>query len=206
MAAERRIQIRDARTLHALASPIRYRILGHLMAVGPQTASDCASAVGASPSNCSYHLRELARFGLVERVPVEEIPSGPSRDGRDRPWRPTVTGYGTGPADEAPALGRSATVAARALSHLGIDDSAALAHAAIEAHDDLPPEWRRAEVLSTYGLRASADELRDLVAAIDALVRPFIGLTRTDAPSDARPVHLILDAFRRPSAAPTGAR
>ena len=39
-----------------------YRIIGHLMAVGSQTASECAEAVGASPSNCSYHLRELAVY------------------------------------------------------------------------------------------------------------------------------------------------
>ena len=38
------------------------------MALGAQTASECAAVVGASPSNCSYHLRELERFGLVERV------------------------------------------------------------------------------------------------------------------------------------------
>ena len=198
MAPERRIQITDARMLRALASPIRYRILGHLMALGAQTASECAAAVGASPSNCSYHLRELARFGLVERVP--ESAGGVDRpgDGRDRPWRPTVTGYGTGPADDEPVLDQAASVAARGLSHLGVDDSAALAHAAVEAHDALPAEWRRAEVLSTYGLRVTADELRGLVGAIDALLRPFIALTRTDPPEDAQPVHVIVDAFRRP--------
>jgi DNA-binding transcriptional ArsR family regulator len=199
MAAERRIQITDARTLRALASPIRYRILGHLMALGPQTASECAAAVGASPSNCSYHLRELARYGLVERVPSDGAGGTRPADGRDRPWRPTVTGYGTGAGEGAPTLDRAATVAARGLSHLGVEDSAALAHAAIEAHDGLPDEWQRAEVLSTYGLRVSAGELRELVRAIDALLRPYIGLTRPAAPADAHPVHVVFDAFRRPS-------
>jgi DNA-binding transcriptional ArsR family regulator len=51
-------------TFRALADPIRYRILGHLMAVGPQTASQCAAVVGPAPANCSYHLRDLARYGL----------------------------------------------------------------------------------------------------------------------------------------------
>src|SRR4029079_15123476 len=87
LTSERRVQITDVRTLRALASPIRYRLLGHLMAVGAQTASECAAAVGASPSNCSYHLRELARFGLVQREPAID-----RADGRDRPWRPVATG------------------------------------------------------------------------------------------------------------------
>ena len=128
MTEERRIQITDVRVLRALANPIRYRILGHLMSSGAQTASECAAIVGASPSNCSYHLRELERFGLVERAAGDD--SAP--DGRDRPWRPTVTGYGTGPA-ALPDADPAAIVATEALSHLGIDDNAALAHAAIDA-------------------------------------------------------------------------
>ncbi|MBA2719668.1 MAG: helix-turn-helix transcriptional regulator, partial [Chloroflexi bacterium] len=55
VAAEVRRQITDVRVLRALANPIRYRLFGHLMAVGTQTASECAAVVGATPSNCSYH-------------------------------------------------------------------------------------------------------------------------------------------------------
>ena len=196
MAEERRIQITDVRVLRALANPIRYRILGHLMSSGAQTASECAEIVGASPSNCSYHLRELQRFGLVERAARDDT----DRDGRDRPWRPTVTGYGTGPADVAADPDPAAMVAARALSHLGIDDNAALAHAAIDAHAEQPAAWQLAEVLSTYGLLVSADELTTLSAAVDGLLRPYIGLTRSDAPADAERVHVVFDAFRRPAA------
>jgi DNA-binding Lrp family transcriptional regulator len=198
LASERRVQITDVRTLRALASPTRYRLLGHLMAFGAATASECATAVGASPSNCSYHLRELDRFGLVERVPAGTDP-GPSADGRDRPWRPTVTGYGTGPADDAPNPDPSALVAARGLGHLGVDDSAGLAHAAIDVHDALPLEWRRAETLSTYGLVVTADELRTLATQVDAVLRPFIGLTRATIPVGAEPVHVAFQAFRRPN-------
>src|SRR3954449_12662435 len=128
MAGERRVRITDVSTLRGLANPIRYRILGHLMATGPQTASECAAVVGASASNCSYHLRELARFGLVERV----TGSTNGGDGRGRPWRPAVTGYGSGPADDVAAESSdpAVEVATRHLSHLGVDDNAALAHAA----------------------------------------------------------------------------
>ena len=85
---ERRTQLTDPAVLDALAHPVRLDVLGHLMSAGPATASQCARAVGDTPSNCSYHLRVLAAHGLVE-------PDG-SGDGRSRPWRATVTGFTIG--------------------------------------------------------------------------------------------------------------
>jgi DNA-binding transcriptional ArsR family regulator len=192
MANEDRRQVTDVRALRALANPIRYRLLGHLMALGPQTASECAEAVGASPSNCSYHLLELARYGLVERSPAE-----PGADGRDRPWRPAATGLSYGPADDAAATPVEAALG-RQLLHAGIDHDADLAHRAADAHDDQPPDWRAAETISTFGLLVTPGELTTITTAIDAILRPFIGLTREDAPDTARPVHVVLEAFRRP--------
>jgi DNA-binding transcriptional ArsR family regulator len=90
-----RRRVTDIDALRTIANPVRYRILGHLMAIGPQTASQCAAVVGETASNCSYHLRELARFGLVERVD-----DGPG-DARERPWRSAATGWEFRPADDA---------------------------------------------------------------------------------------------------------
>src|SRR5829696_4431884 len=162
MPAENRRQVTDVRAMRAMASPIRYRIFGHLMAVGPSTASECAEVVGATASNCSYHLRELARYGLVERV--DDAP-----DGRERPWRTTATGFSFGPVGETrddPA----AAVVSRQLVHLGIDDEAALAHAAADETDLLPKAWQDATSMATYGLRVTPHELAALSAAVDALI------------------------------------
>jgi DNA-binding transcriptional ArsR family regulator len=191
MSTEQRRRITDVRVMRALANPVRYRILGHLMAAGPQTASECAAVVDATPSNCSYHLRELARYGLVERT------DGPVADGRERPWRTTATGFSFQPADDG-AADPVATEASRRLIHLGIDDEAALAHAAADAHDGLPEPWRAAGTMATYGLQLAPDELVALTAAVDALIRPWIGLTREDAPPEARVVHVTFRAFRLP--------
>src|ERR1700704_5103790 len=79
--------VTDPAALEALALPVRLDVLNYLMSNGPATASVCARAVGDTPSNCSYHLRTLARHGLVETVS--------SPDGRERPWRATVTGLRT---------------------------------------------------------------------------------------------------------------
>lgn len=192
MAAERRRHVTDVRALRGLAHPIRYRLFGHLMALGAQTASECAAAVGASPSNCSYHLRELARYGLIERAPAEA-----GSDRRDRPWRPTATGFRFGDLDD-PAADPVQASLSRQLAEAGIDQNAALSRAALAAHDDHAADWRAAETMSTFGLLVTAGELATLTAAVDGILRPWIGLTRDGAPPDARPVHVVFEAFLRP--------
>lgn len=53
--------------LAALAHEHRLRIFRLLVREGPSgmTAGDIASAIGASPTNASFHLKELDRAGLV---------------------------------------------------------------------------------------------------------------------------------------------
>src|SRR4051794_24836358 len=96
--------------LAALAVPARFAILSHLLDAGPRTASECAEVVGESPSNCSWHLRALARAGLVERVTDEQD------DGRRRPWRATAVGftYPTGSGEPAESVAGSAVEATAA--------------------------------------------------------------------------------------------
>ena len=66
----------------ALAHPRRLALLGLLRIEGPLTATQAAVLLpGESSGSCSYHLRQLARYGLVE-----EAPGG---KGRQRPWRAT---------------------------------------------------------------------------------------------------------------------
>lgn len=191
--SERR-DITDVRALRALADPVRYRLLNHLMSAGPRTASQCAELVGATPSNCSYHLRELQRYGLVERVGPGE-PGASEGDGRERLWRAAATGFSFGdPAATDPA----AVTSGQALAHARIDENARLAHAGVDAasRDDSP--WRDLLGLSDYGLRISADEMNALGTAIDALIRPYIALTRDGAPDDAELVHLSVTAVPLP--------
>ena len=58
----------DPRAMRALAHPPRLDLLELLFAEGPLTASECAARVGDSPASCSYHLRQLARWGFVEET------------------------------------------------------------------------------------------------------------------------------------------
>ena len=179
-----RREVTDVRALSALAHPVRAALLSHLMAVGPRTASECAPVVGASASNCSWHLRHLAKFGLVEPVATA--------DGRERRWRAAATGFAF------TAAGPAGRAAEHALGVVQLDEEDRLSRASLREADELPEDWRVASGLSTYGLLMSPAELTALRARLDALIRPYIAMTREDAPPDARPVHLGLRAFRRP--------
>src|SRR5688572_5797971 len=90
--AGRRV-VRDLDALRALSHPQRSAILKFLMAGRPRTATECAAVVGASPSACSYHLRELERFGFVVR---DDSPTGGTVDGRRRHWRAAAVGFTLG--------------------------------------------------------------------------------------------------------------
>lgn len=189
MTAEKRMTVRDVRALSTLAHPLRLRLLNHLLAMGPRTARQCAEALGDTGANCSYHLRHLARYGLVERVSQPE-----GADQRERPWRAAATGFDFG-ADRTDPVTAPITTS---LASLQLDEQVRLLRAYLDHEADLAPEWREAAALNGYGLLVTAEELADLVRRIDAIVRPFISATRDDAPDGARLVHLGLHAVRHP--------
>jgi DNA-binding transcriptional ArsR family regulator len=185
---ERRCRISDPKALRALAHPLRLELLDRLMSFGEQTAAQCADAVGSTASNCSYHLRALARVGLVE--------PGSSDDRRERPWRATSTGLEFGPAD--PAISPAVAGAALALDELSLARDEDLTRRARRRHHDQPADWRAAEAYHNYALKLTAAELSDLVGQIDRLVRPYIAMTRAGTPGNADVASLRVLAFRHP--------
>ena len=74
-------KLSDPRMLRGIAHPMRNRILEELGAGGPMRAADVAERLGVPANQASFHLRQLAKYGLVEEAP--EL----ARDGRDRVWR-----------------------------------------------------------------------------------------------------------------------
>jgi DNA-binding MarR family transcriptional regulator len=75
--------IHDPRVLRAIAHPVRTRILGEIAAGGPLRAADVARELDIPANQASFHLRQLAKYGLVEEAP------GEARDKRDRVWKAT---------------------------------------------------------------------------------------------------------------------
>lgn len=180
-----RRRVRDAELMGALAHPLRAALLHYLMAVGPRTASECAIAVDSTASNCSWHLRQLAHFGLVE--PAEAV------DGRQRPWRATEVGLDLGPPATDPAL-RSAQLAAIGVS---LGEEQTLTQRYLDGAAELDPSWRAAATVHSYALLVTPDELAELVTKVDTLLRPYVRSIRAEAPASAAPAHVGFRAFPR---------
>jgi hypothetical protein len=185
VAKETHATISDPGAIAALTHPVRLNLLNHLMASGPATASACARAVGDTPSNCSYHLRLLAKHGWVA--------AGESADARERPWRALITGFSVGASNDDPdsPSGRRAA----ALAALSLHRDQQLARDALTRLAELSPTWRRAATHNSYTLRMTAAELTELAIGLDALIRPYIAATRDDADAASTLVHLDISAF-----------
>jgi DNA-binding transcriptional ArsR family regulator len=185
MGREARRTITEPAAVRALAHPVRHELVTFLMSNGPATASACARAIGDTPSNCSYHLRALAKAGLV--APDE------STDGRERPWRALMTGFSVplDAADPASPLGRQAML----IAALSVQRDQRLVREYLTRREKVPARWRDADQSGTYVLRLTPDELRDLGDRIDALIRPYISATREDAPTGAAQVHFAFHGF-----------
>ena len=74
------MQISDPKAIRALAHPLRLDLLELLAAGGPATAAHCGRMLGESQASCSFHLRQLAKYGFVQDA-------GPGQDRRERRWR-----------------------------------------------------------------------------------------------------------------------
>ncbi|MGN6611626.1 MAG: ArsR/SmtB family transcription factor [Angustibacter sp.] len=180
--------IADARSMRALAHPLRLRLLEHLALRGPLTATQCADLVGESPASCSFHLRQLAKYGFVE-----EAEGG---KGRNRPWRSVATGHRWDTGPDAPAGERAA---ARALTEQFRRHDAELYADYQRGRDGLPEEWQRAAIEVSLNGYLTADELSRLHEQLHELWRPYAErvVDPSRRPDDARLVHLDAVGFPR---------
>jgi DNA-binding transcriptional ArsR family regulator len=181
--------LRDPRALRALAHPVRLAILEHLRSVGPATATECAEVTGQSPSACSYHLRALAKWGLVAAT-----------DGRDRRERRWASGGRFVVGDHDMPRRPDVVAAEHQLTAQVLQRATARALAWMDASDDEPKEWRDVTAISNAALRLTPEELSGLLGKIDALIAPYVASDRqADVPDGSRIVHLHLSAVpRRP--------
>src|SRR5580693_3520385 len=62
--------VSDARTMRALAHPVRIALIEALMLGGAMTATEAGERLGESPTTCSFHLRQTG-IGLSLAVPAD---------------------------------------------------------------------------------------------------------------------------------------
>lgn len=182
---KRATELTDSGALRALAHPVRIRLLGLLRREGPLTASEAGRRVGESSGSTSYHLRQLARFGLVEEA-------GGGR-GRERPWRATSL-YTSWPNVAAtPELAEASRVLERFVLERYVERLQRwFARRATESS-----KWQEAAAYGDSLLYLTADELAELRDSLMQLGERYLERTARPElrPSGARAVALLQIAF-----------
>ena len=182
---QERRRVSDPKMLRALAHPARLAIVEHLNTTGEaRTATELAEVAELSPSATSYHLRELAKAGLIQEAPSRG-------DGRERVWRSPVQAWNIDIEREADPETMAAEEA-MITTFLDRDNARLRAYLARSRHE--PPEWHEAAGLTSATVFVTADELKDFFAQVHALIAP---LRRRDGgkPPDARAVRVHFAAF-----------
>jgi DNA-binding transcriptional ArsR family regulator len=180
------LPLSDARALRALAHPVRVSLLEELVVGGAMTATQLGERIGESPTTCSFHLRQLAKYGFVE-----EAGGG---KGRARPWRVARIGFeiATQPGDPEYEL------AANAVVSLFRERQLARYQRWLETQASYPSEWRAAAGETQHLYFVTAEELQqirdDLLAMLLARHSERLADPSTRPPG-ALPVELLLLTF-----------
>ena len=176
------MEISDPKAIRALAHPLRLDVLQLLGASGSATAAQCARLLGVSQASCSFHLRQLAKYGFVEDA-------GPGRDRRERLWRATATRLSVrdGTGDRAVKQQVEQLVVER-------DVQAILDY--LRRPEGASPEWQRKAGIVTAMAVLSPDEAADLKEKWLALLMPYAARTDGSQPQPGqRPVRYFMSAI-----------
>jgi hypothetical protein len=155
-------KLTDPRALRALAHPLRLSLVGLLRREGAITATRAGELLGESSGSCSFHLRQLAKYGLVEEA-------GGGR-GRERPWQATTMFTNWPDVAEAPEQQAATTLLATLLAERYFEQLMRW----LERKPDEPPQWQHAAHFGDTMLHLTADELLDLAAKEMALLEPYL--------------------------------
>jgi hypothetical protein len=128
----------------ALSHPVRAALVELLRTRGTVTSTEAARELGGSSGLHSFHLRQLARYGVVEPAPGR---------GRERPWR-----LADAPAPDLGPLAR------------GLEDESYQRWLAMR--DEAPARWRRDDAFSQV-VYLTPQEMVELAGAVRALVAGY---------------------------------
>ncbi len=175
--APKRAKISDPTVMRALAHPARLTILEELALGRAGTATEFATVCGLTPSATSYHLRALAKAGLVQEAPGRG-------DGRERVWQLVSAGgieVGIGPEGDADAM-----KAEQELVMVWLARSDARTRSWVMRWQDESREWYDAATLADVMIVATSDELAELSRKISALIQPYGRSNRPEPPPESR--------------------
>ncbi len=179
------LEITDPRAMRAMTHPVRLALLEALGLKGPLTATEAAEVIGESPTTCSFHFRQLAKYGFVE-----EASTGP---GRRRAWRRTAVAMRFSDIHDDPET----SIAARALARTLRERYLLRLRDYYDARSSYPLPWQEVTGESEFVVHVTPPELRDLDERITALLQSYRDRNADPAlrPEGSLPVEVLLFAY-----------
>jgi DNA-binding transcriptional ArsR family regulator len=151
----------DPRALRAYAHPVRMALVGLLRTEGPLTATKAAELLGESSGTCSFHLRQLAKYGLVE-----EAGGG---TGREKPWQAATmtTSWSTVP--DSPELAAATSMLNTIVAERYFEQLTAW----LDRAPADPLQWQEAALFGDFFLYVTADELTEIGRRVHGLLDEY---------------------------------
>ena len=176
-------KITDARTLRALAHPVRIALFEELSLGGAMTATEIGEQIGETATTCSFHLRQLAKYGFVE-----EAGGGA---GRSRPWRLTSIGMSFAPGGDP-----EAQIASDAVVRMFRERQFARYDEWRATKGSYPRQWQEAAINSQFLLYLTAPELEQLSSEVHELLGRWTHLEdRREDPSKRPPASVPVETL-----------
>lgn len=194
------VRVLDGDALKGLAHPLRVQIFDLLAIHGPHTASGVAERVGESSGVTSYHLRQLAKHGLVREVEGRGT-------ARERWWERMPGSIAIMPAedDASPAERVASSTLVR---HWEQSRSQLLGAFLASAELELSKRWVLASAVSWANMRLTVEQLETLTAAWEVFSAEHLEPLRGQDLPGSRPVQIQFNAFPivdgEPTPAPDG--
>jgi DNA-binding MarR family transcriptional regulator len=175
------MEVVDAATMRALAHPLKWALMEVLLVEGSATSTRCAELVGDTQANCSFHLRQLARYGLVEPAP--------STSRRERPWRLAITEQSWSVIQPDETRSR----AAAELERVFIQHEMAKLMRWRRSEHTYPEKWRSAAMRAGATTWLTAEELEKVSAQMMKVMARFRDRLEDPSkrPAGSRPVRLF---------------
>jgi hypothetical protein len=151
----------DAKALRAYAHPVRMKLILALRTRGALTATQAGRLLGESSGTCSFHLRQLAKYGLVE-----ETGEG---TGREKPWRATTTSTAWDDVPQDPEAAAAASLLTEVLAESYF--SQLMQYLEVRQRDS--EEWQRAAIFGDRFLWVTAGELTGMQRDINAVTDKY---------------------------------
>ncbi|MEU9043876.1 MULTISPECIES: helix-turn-helix domain-containing protein [unclassified Kitasatospora] len=164
---------------------VRTALLELLAERGTLTSTEAAARLGYSSGLCSFHLRQLARHGLIEEAPAT--------DGRARPWRLPQEQQPV-PDDQVQGRVEDRTEDQFGALARGLEDESYRRWLARRA--EAPADWQHDEAFSAV-VYLTPEELSAVGEAVRQVLARYRRREADPAarPADARPVAAVTRLF-----------